>query len=146
MKKFVFSKVAQSCSQKFLPKKETGKKHNFHKFLYQAKTSGNATESCRLLACNFTKNELLHRYFSRILTANFRTPLKWLLLQRRIQDLVKHLRWSFFVNIINDLKPLTIFTKKLHLRCFTRFYVRLCSEVTSSIYQTYKFKVYCNSF
>ena len=24
-----------------------------------------------------------------------RTPLKWLLLQRHIQDLVKHLRWSF---------------------------------------------------
>ena len=29
-----FSKVAQSCFQKFLPKKETDKKHNFHKFLY----------------------------------------------------------------------------------------------------------------
>ena len=55
-------------------------------------------------------------------------------------------RWSFFVNIMNGLKSLTIFTKKLHLRCFTRFCVRLCSEVTSSIYQTYKFKVYCNSF
>ena len=116
------------------------------------KTSGNATESCSLSACNFlsastfTKSELLHRYFSRILTANFRTPLKWLLLQRRIQDLVKHLRWSFFVNIINDLKPLTIFTKKLHLRCFTRFYVHLCSELTSFIDQTYKFKVCCNSF
>ena len=55
-------------------------------------------------------------------------------------------RWSFFVNIINGLKPLTIFTKKLHLRCFRRFCVRICSEVTSSIYQTYRFKVYCNSF
>ena len=54
-------------------------------------------------------------------------------------------RWSFFVNIMNGLKPLTIFTKKLHLRCFTRFCVCLCSEVTSSIYQTYKFKVYCHS-
>ena len=75
-----------------------------------------------------------------------RTPLKWLLLQRCIQDLVKHLRWSFFVNIINGLKLLTNFTKKLHLRCFTRFCALLCSEVTSSIYQTYKFKVYCNSF
>ena len=75
-----------------------------------------------------------------------RTPLKWLLLQRRIQDLVKYLRWSFSVNIINGFKPLTIFTKKLHLRCFTRFCVRLCSEVTSSIYQTYKFKDYSNSF
>ena len=75
-----------------------------------------------------------------------RTRLKWLLLQRLIQDLVKDLRWSFFGDIINSLKPLTIFTKKLHLRCFTRFCVRLCSEVTSSIYQMYKFKVYCNSF
>ena len=75
-----------------------------------------------------------------------RTPFKWLLLQRHIQDLVKHLIWRFFVNIINGLKPLTIFTKKPHLRCFTRFCVCLCFEVTSSIYQMYKFKVYCNSF
>ena len=70
-----------------------------------------------------------------------KTPLKWLLLQRHIQDLVKHLRWSFFVNVINGLKLLTIFTKKLHLRLFTRFCVHLCSEVPSSIYQTYKFIV-----
>ena len=55
-------------------------------------------------------------------------------------------RWSFFVNMMNGLKRLIIFTKKLHLRCFTRFCVCLCSEVKSSIYQTYKFKVYCNSF
>ena len=55
-------------------------------------------------------------------------------------------RWSFFVNMMNGLKRLIIFTKKLHLRCFTRFCVCLCSEVTSSIYQMYKFKVYCNSF
>ena len=52
----------------------------------------------------------------------------------------------FFMNIINGLKLLTIFTIKLHLRCFTRFFVCLCSEFTSSIYQRYKFKVYCNSF
>ena len=75
-----------------------------------------------------------------------RTPFKWLLLQRCIQDLVKHLRWGFFVNISNSLKPLTIFTKKLHLRCFTKLCVRFCYEVTSSICQTYKFKDYCNSF
>ena len=75
-----------------------------------------------------------------------RSFLKQLLPQRRIQDLVKHLRWSSFVDMINGLKPLTIFTKKLHLRYFTRFCLRLCSEVTSSIYETYKFKVYCNSF
>ena len=68
-----------------------------------------------------------------------RTPLKWLLLQRHVQDFVK---MALFVNIINGLKSLTIFTKKLHLRCFTRFCVCLWSEVTSSIYQTYKFKVY----
>ena len=59
---------------------------------------------------------------------------------------VKHLRWRFFVNIMNGLKPLIIFTKKLHLRCFLRFCVCLCSEVTSSIYQKYNFKVYCKSF
>ena len=55
-------------------------------------------------------------------------------------------RWRFLVNIMNGLKPWTIFTKKLHLPCFTRFCVRLCSEVTSSIYLTHKFKVYCNYF
>ena len=55
-------------------------------------------------------------------------------------------RSSFFVNIMNGFKLLTISRKKLHLRCFTRFCVRLCSEVTSSVYQTYKFKVYCNPF
>ena len=75
-----------------------------------------------------------------------RTPLKWPFLQRHIQDIVKYLRWSFSVNIINGLKLLTIFTKKLHLRCFTRFCVCLCSEVTSSFSQTYNFKVYCNLF
>ena len=149
--KFVFSKVPQSRSPKFLPKKGTSEKYNFHKFLYKVKTSGNATESCRLLACHFTKNGLPHRYFQgfwlQISEHLFsRTPLKWLLLHRHIQDLAKHLRWSFFVNIINGLKLLTIFTKKVHLRCFTRFCVRLCSEVTSSIYQKYKFKIYCNSF
>ena len=75
LKKFLFSKVAQSRSRKLLPNKETDKKHNFHKFLYWVKTSGNVTESCRQSACNFTKNELLHSYFSGILTANFRTSL-----------------------------------------------------------------------
>ena len=100
LKKFVFIKVAQYRSRNFLPKKETGKKHNFHKFLYYVKTSGNVTESCRLSACNFTKNEFRYRYlqgfwlqFSEHLFS--RTPLKWLLLQKCIQDLVKHLRWSF---------------------------------------------------
>ena len=113
------------------------------------KTSGNTTESCWLSDCNFTKNELLYRYFSRILTANLRSPIFQTTLPnncfcRGVFGTLS--RWSFFVNIMNDLKQLTIVTKKLHLRCFTRFCVHLCSEVTSSIYQTYKFKVYCNSF
>ena len=34
LKKFVFCKVVQSHSRKILPKKETGEKHNFHKFPY----------------------------------------------------------------------------------------------------------------
>ena len=76
----------------------------------------------------------------------FRTPLKWLLLQRHIQDLVKHLRWSLFVNIINDLKVLTIFTKKLHLRCFTRFCACLFWTYKLYLSNVQKFKVYCNSF
>ena len=105
----------------------------------------------RLSACNFTKNELLHMYFSRILTANFRTPI----FQNTFQVAASAEAYSgpcqtskmeLFVNIINGLKPLTIFTKKLHLRCFTRFCVCLCSEFTSYVYQTYKFKVYCNPF
>ena len=50
------------------------------------------------------------------------------------------------MNVINGLKPLIIFPKKLHLRCFTKFCVCLCSEVISSIYQTCKFKVFCHSF
>ena len=98
-------------------------KKTIFRFLYYVTTSGNATESCRLSACNFTKNELLHRYFSRILTANFRTPIFQNISQvaasaEAYWDLVKHWRWSFFVNIINGLKLLSIFTKKLHLRCF----------------------------
>ena len=134
MKKFVFSKVALSRSRKFLPKKETGKKHNCHKFLYYVNTSGDATESCRLFKyfdCKFQNTYFPEHLLSCCFCRGVFRALS---------------RWSFFVNIRNGLKPLTIFTKKLHLRCFTRFCVRLCSEVTSSIYQTYKFKVYCNSF
>ena len=108
------------------------------------------TESCRLSACNFTKNELLHRYFQlfwlQISERLFsRTPLKWLLLQRHIQDFVKHLKWTFFVNIIDGIRPLTIF-KKSSILDVSQGSVYACSDVTSSIYQTYKFKVYWNSF
>ena len=72
-----------------------------------------------------------------------RTPLTWLLLQRRIQDLIK---MELFCEYNERLKAVNYIYKKLHLRCFTRFCVHLCSEVTSSIYETYKVKVYCKSF
>ena len=64
--------------------------------------------------------------------------------QRRTKNLVKHLRWRFFVKIVNGFKPLIIFTKKLHLRCLARSWIRLyrrnhlrgvlenrCSEICS---------------
>ena len=57
---------------------------------------------------------------------------------------MKHLRWSFFVKIVNGFKLLIIFTKKLHLRCLTRSRIHLsrsshlrgvlenmCSEICS---------------
>ena len=112
LKKFIFSEVAQSCSRKFLPKKEIGKKHNFHKFLYLVKTSGNVTETATLVKMNFfigIFQEFLLQISEHLF---FRTPLKWQLLQRRIQDLVRHLRRSFFVIIVNGFKPLTIFTRE----------------------------------
>ena len=119
LKKFVFSNVAlvhvNLVPRIFLPKKETGEKHNFHKFLYQVNTPGNVTESCRLSACNFDKNELLLSYFSRILTANFKTPLKWLLLQRRIQDLVK---MELFCEYNKRLKAVNYFHKKAPSQMF----------------------------
>ena len=32
-----------------------------------------------------------------------------ILIQRRIKNPVKHLRWSVFVNTVNGFKPLTVF-------------------------------------
>ena len=96
----------------------------------------------RLSACNFTKNELLHRYFSRILTANFRTPI----FQNTSYVDASAEAYSGPCEYNKHFKAINSFHKKLHLRCFTRFCVHLCSKVTSSIYQMHKFKVYCNSF
>ena len=47
-------------------------------------------------------------------------PLFQTLSQKPISNQIKHLRWSFFPEIVNSLKPLSIFAKKLH-RCSTRF-------------------------
>ena len=71
------------------------------------------TESCRLSACNFTKKELLQSYFSRFwqqISGRLfsRTPLKWLILQRCIQDLVK---MELFCESNYGLKPWTISQK-----------------------------------
>ena len=41
--------------------------------------------------------------------------------QKPIFNSVEHLRWRFFVKIVNSLKLLSIFAKKLHYRCSTRF-------------------------
>ena len=46
-----------------------------------------------------------------------RPILKSNFIQRRIQDLVKHLLWSLSVRIVNEQKPLIIFAEKLdHIR------------------------------
>ena len=39
----------------------------------------------------------------------------------RIKNLLKHLRWSLFVQIVNGLKLLTGHAKTLHLRCLRGF-------------------------
>ena len=119
LKKFVFSKVAQSCFRKFLPKKPA-KNTIFTNFFIRWKPQGMQLkvvdyQPATLLKMNFFIG-IFQGFWLQISEQLFsRTILKWLLLRRRIQNLVKHLRWNFFVNIINGLKPLTIFTKKLHL-------------------------------
>ena len=52
-------------------------------------------------------------------TCNFRT-------EAYTENLVKHLRWSFFVKIVNGIKPLIIFTEKFHLKYLTGSWIRLC--------------------
>ena len=139
--KFVFSKVALSRPRRFLPKisqisllgkhlrERDWKLQTVSLQLYWKWTSSWVffkDFDCKFQNTYFPEH-LLTSYFCRGIFRTFS-------------------RWSFFVNIMNGLKPLTIFIEKFHLRCFTGFCVRLCSEVTSSIYQTYKFKVYCDSF
>ena len=41
---------------------------------------------------------------------------KFACMQRRIEDPVEHLRWSFFAIIVNREKPLIVFAKKLYCR------------------------------
>ena len=51
--------------------------------------------------------------------------------QRRSLNHVEHLRRSFFAKIVNSLKPLTIFPKKLHRTCSTGFQVRPLVSVSA---------------
>ena len=38
---------------------------------------------------------------------------------------------KLFSKIVNGIKPLTVFARKLHLRCLTVFLTRLCISITS---------------
>ena len=58
---------------------------------------------------------LIYRLVTRV-SSIFQT-----LSQKPIFNPVEHLRWRFFVKIVNSLKLLSIFAKKLHCRCSTRF-------------------------
>ena len=48
-----------------------------------------------------------------------------LVVQRRIQSLVKHLRWTFFAKIVPGSYSLIVFTKNLDLGCLTEFWMRI---------------------
>ena len=59
--------------------------------------------------------DLIYRLVTRV-SSIFQT-----LSQKSIFNPVEHLRWRFFVKIVNNLKLLSIFAKKLYCRCSTRF-------------------------
>ena len=62
------------------------------------------------------------------------SSVKYVVVQKRIYNAVKHLRWTFFATIINGFQPLTIFAKKLHCSCPTGFSKHLCSTGTLMFY------------
>ena len=47
--------------------------------------------------------------------------------QRLIQNPVEHIRWSFLRNS-SRLSAVNYFCKKLHVRCSTGFWIRLCTN------------------
>ena len=77
-----------------------------------------------------------------------RTPLKWLLLQRRIQDLVKMELFGEYNERLKAVNNCYLFSLKSSISDVSQasVYSSVLKLQTSSIYQTYKFKVYCNSF
>ena len=129
MKKIVFCKLAQSRSRKFLPKKEACEKQ-FSQMTLSGKNLREPVWKLQTVSLQFTKSELFYRCFSRILTANFRTPI----FQNTSQVVASTEAYSgpcetskmeFFCKYNKRLKAVNCFTKKLHLRCFTRFCARL---------------------
>ena len=48
------------------------------------------------------------------------------LLEKRNQNPFKHLRWSFLQKTVDGFKLLTVFRKRLYLRCFTGFWIHFC--------------------
>ena len=52
---------------------------------------------------------------------------------RRTQNSFKHLRWSVFAQIVNTLKSLIGYAKKLHPRCLKGFWICLCCR-TRQVY------------
>ena len=65
--------------------------------------------------------------------SSFWTPYTCLAFQQKHihQNPFKHLRWSVFACPVNDFKSLTVCTKRLHLRCFKRFWIR-CVQIASN--------------
>ena len=120
LKKFVFRKDALSRSRKFLPKKETGEKHNFHNFFIGQKPQEMwlKVADCQpatLLEMSFFIG-IFERFWLQISEHLFsRTPLKWLLLQWRIPDLDK---MELFCEYNDLLKAVNYFHKKAPSQMF----------------------------
>ena len=114
LKKFIFRKVALSRSRKFLLKKETGKKQFLQisllgKHLRERDWKLQTVSLQFLLKMNFFV-VIFQGFWLQISEHLFsRTPLKWLLLQRRIQDLVK---MELFCEYNERLKAVKYFHKK----------------------------------
>ena len=56
--------------------------------------------------------------------------------QKRIQNSVKHLRWSFLQKAVNYIH------KKLHFRCLTRLWIRLWSVQRKTTKKYYRWKYF----
>ena len=90
----------------------------------------NRTNSYIFASCAVKRQLISLKYFKTYITfiyillsgieSSFWTPYTCLAFQQKHihQNPFKHLRWSVFACPVNDFKPLTVCTKRLHLRCF----------------------------